>query len=243
VVAFVIASTIRRMAVELDATSARVVSLVKEQERLRHARLLHDRVLQTVETLAAGDWIDDREVRVQVISDAAWLRGFVADGGASAPGTDIIAQLTEMAASRTAKGLRVHLHHHGLDQTARTRLAAYPRTCSALIEAAHEALTNVAKHAGVDQAVLRITVINDEILLTILDRGRGFDTTAPQTRFGLRHSIHGRIAEIGGAVRIESASDRGTQVEITAPLPNGCNSSRAYDYQCEVVGPPGTPSA
>jgi signal transduction histidine kinase len=32
---------------------------------------------------------------------------------------------------------------------------------------------------------------------------------------GLRHSIHGRIEEIGGHVRIDSSNGEGTYVEIT----------------------------
>jgi signal transduction histidine kinase len=55
-----------------------------------------------------------------------------------------------------------------------------------------------------------------------LRRGRGFDVEAlAETggdRFGIARSIRGRIEDLGGDVRIDSAPGRGTEVEIRVPL-------------------------
>ncbi|MFL6055941.1 MAG: hypothetical protein ACJ72W_24005 [Actinoallomurus sp.] len=48
---------------------------------VRQAAILHDRVLQTMEALARGPWIADREFRMWVAEETAWLRALV-EGGA-----------------------------------------------------------------------------------------------------------------------------------------------------------------
>lgn len=89
--------------------------------------------------------------------------------------------------------------------------------------AAEEALTNVAKHAGVSNAVLRAGAESGVLTLSVLDQGRGFDPSAEHPGVGLAQSIRGRIAEIGGTVLIDSSPGAGTYIEITVPLPAGAH--------------------
>nr|BFE68060.1 hypothetical protein GCM10020092_013610 [Actinoplanes digitatis] len=43
------------------------------------------------------------------------------------------------------------------------------------------------------------------------------DEAEEQGRLGVAQSIRGRIADLGGAVRITSAPGQGTEVELTLP--------------------------
>jgi signal transduction histidine kinase len=91
-----------------------------------------------------------------------------------------------------------------------------------LADAAHEALTNVVKHAGVDRAVVRAATVDDGTRVTVRDHGQGFDPAAVQAdatgaRFGVRQSIKARMADAGGTAVVDSSPGRGTRVELWVP--------------------------
>ena len=82
-----------------------------------------------------------------------------------------------------------------------------------------EALNNVARHAGTGQARVNIQVTRDELTVTVVDAGRGFqahgsDAFPGQGLTGMRD----RAAEIGGHLRVESAPGKGTRVQLWVPL-------------------------
>jgi signal transduction histidine kinase len=81
VVSWLIATELRRSARLLDDQRRLAVSqaeeLARAREREHSARLLHDRVLQTLEMLAHPSWIPDEALRRQVAAEASWLRRFV----------------------------------------------------------------------------------------------------------------------------------------------------------------------
>ncbi|MEW1839201.1 hypothetical protein AB0392_14705 [Nonomuraea angiospora] len=82
---------LRRVEGELHEVRAQELAVAGElaarQERLRHSRVLHDRVLQTLETLAHRDLIEDADQREHIRAQAAWLRGFVETGVRGTPGS------------------------------------------------------------------------------------------------------------------------------------------------------------
>ena len=84
--------------------------------------------------------------------------------------------------------------------------------------ATREALVNVAKHSGVTAADLYTEVTPDRVSVFVRDRGAGFDADAvPSDRRGLRDSVTGRIARLGGTALIRSAPGEGTEVELALP--------------------------
>jgi signal transduction histidine kinase len=87
----------------------------------------------------------------------------------------------------------------------------------ALIGATQEALANVAKHAGVQQAVVRVASTDAGVEVTVRDHGRGFDPDRPAGGFGIAESIVGRMRDVGGRAAIWSAPDRGTRVTLWGP--------------------------
>jgi signal transduction histidine kinase len=216
VVAWAVSRQFRRMGRELEASRAREAMLARNQERLRHARMLHDRVLQTMETLARGQWIADAGLKARVAEEAVWLRGLV-EGADEATGGDLLGQLSELVARAARDGLYVELNYATLRGSAVLDTLDSQRS-AAITGAVSEALTNVVKHAATDSAVLRLAATPRTLVVTVLDRGRGFDPTTRPEGMGLRESIRGRVTESGGTVRIDAAPGAGTYLEITMPL-------------------------
>ena len=222
-VTWLVAHELRRSAREQDAMRARAVAdaaaLATERERLRHARVLHDRVLQTMETLARGDWITDEQLRVHVAIEAAWLRALVR-GDPVDREDDLLTALQAVVHRSAGKGLDVQLTDSSLRRQEGIRGAVGAVAVGALCGAVEEALTNVAKHAGVRRAVVRAAATSTCLTLSVVDHGRGFDLASQPVGWGLPQSIRRRLEEIGGRVRIETAPGMGTIVELVLDLPS-----------------------
>jgi signal transduction histidine kinase len=214
VVAWAVSRQLRRMGRELEASRSQEAMLARDQERLRHARMLHDRVLQTMETLARGPWIADAALRARVAEEAAWLRGLV-EGTSTAEG-DLLDQLGGLVARAARDGLHVAFNRTTLRGSA-VLDALDSQQSAALMGAVSEALTNVVKHAATASTVLRLTATPTALVVTVVDQGRGFDPVTQPEGMGLKESIRGRIAESGGTVRIDTAPGAGTCIEITMP--------------------------
>jgi signal transduction histidine kinase len=88
-----------------------------------------------------------------------------------------------------------------------------------------EALTNVARHAGVRKVTVRLWTDAETLWLVIADQGRGFDpqTIDPRRSSGLT-GMQERAALLGGQLTIESAVGTGTRLTATLPLHGGAGS-------------------
>jgi signal transduction histidine kinase len=220
IVAYAVARYVRKTGDRLDDARAEAVeradALATERERLRHARMLHDRVLQTLESLTRGDWVSDPDLRTHIAAEAAWLRGLV-EGHAMEADGELSTELQRLIRDKAMLGVQVELNASGLREQHTLGKALSPQCTTALVDAAGEALTNVAKHAGTSYALMRVNVAGDRLSVSILDHGRGFDPAAVPAGLGLRESICGRLAEIGGTARVESSPGHGTFVELVIP--------------------------
>ena len=220
-VAWAVARELRKSARSVDAAQAdaiaRAEDLARERERARHARILHDHVLQTLESLIRHRSIADPEVHSHVAAEAAWLRALVEGAPVDEPG-DILSRLQGLIRQRTADGLRVEFNNAQLLQQKQIRRHLPRQVSDAVVDAVQEALTNVTKHAGVNTATMRVTATDGELTVSVLDHGIGFDPQRAHRGIGLENSITGRISEIGGTVRIDSDLGAGTYVELTVPV-------------------------
>ena len=90
---------------------------------------------------------------------------------------------------------------------------------TALLAAAREALVNVAKHAGVDHAVVRLRAAGHGVELVVRDDGKGFEMATTAAGFGTEESIRARLVEAGGRATISSEPGLGTRVALWGPLP------------------------
>jgi signal transduction histidine kinase len=88
----------------------------------------------------------------------------------------------------------------------------------ALTAAAGEALTNAAKHAGVDRISLFAEVTEDMVEVFVTDQGRGFEPGEVNgDRRGIADSIVGRLTRHGGTAIVNSEVGEGTEVQLTMP--------------------------
>jgi signal transduction histidine kinase len=194
---------------------AREVELEIERERARSFRELHDRVLQTLETLGKGSWIGDARVRDHVAMEAGWLRRLIERGpdpDRRDGHGDLVAALQEVVGRQVAAGLRVELNVAEVGWEPLTDAVA-----EALAGAANEALTNVRKHAAVSRAVVRASRTRDGVVVSVLDHGRGFEPGQVRRGVGIPRSLVDRMRQVRGTARIDSAPGGGTYVELWAP--------------------------
>lgn len=100
-----------------------------------------------------------------------------------------------------------------------------PRRLNSLVETVlfrvgQEALTNLARHAQVQEGRMELLYGENDVTLRVEDHGRGFN---PDEHF---HPPHGwglagmreRVESIGGALQIISAPGKGTIIEVTVPV-------------------------
>ena len=81
-----------------------------------------------------------------------------------------------------------------------------------------EAISNTLRHAKATKLEVRLRQLENMAMLRIIDNGTGFDVTRRKTgSYGLG-SMHERTAEVGGTLKIVSAPQKGTQIEVKVPL-------------------------
>ncbi|MGB4649485.1 MAG: ATP-binding protein, partial [Acetivibrionales bacterium] len=87
-----------------------------------------------------------------------------------------------------------------------------------------EALSNVAKHARANNAVMQLEFLEKNLKLYVYDDGIGFDTAKLNDRneditsgFGLVR-MRERVELLGGDMRISSEPGKGTRLNIIIPF-------------------------
>jgi signal transduction histidine kinase len=97
-----------------------------------------------------------------------------------------------------------------------------------LFRVLQEALHNAAKYSGVRHIEVRLWGTSDEIHLTVMDSGGGFDREAAKEGRGLGLiSMEERLKILKGTLSIESQPRRGTTVHARVPFVSGSDSMRA----------------
>ncbi|MFL5797698.1 MAG: PspC domain-containing protein [Actinomycetota bacterium] len=181
---------------------------IRSQERAEVAAHLHDSVLQslamiqragTAEEMATLARAQERELRTWLFAEgpppAGTLRGAV-----------------------QAVAAKVEALHHVEVEVVQVGGAAVDDRVQALVQAAGEAMTNAARHAGARRVDVYVEVEAGAVTAYVRDRGKGFDpATVPEDRRGIAESIQGRMERVGGTARIASASGEGTEVALHLP--------------------------
>jgi len=83
-----------------------------------------------------------------------------------------------------------------------------------------EALNNVARHSGAQQAWVRLRFAPDALRLEIEDHGKGFGGTPPRRGLGLV-AMRERAELIGGTLEFDRPREGGTIVRLRVPVPHG----------------------
>jgi len=114
-------------------------------------------------------------------------------------------------------GVKVLFEHRGLQR----RFALEIET--AVYRIVQEGLTNVARHACVDEGMVRLVAARGILSVQIEDHGSGFDpdwALSNGTSSGL-NGMRERVALLGGQFRINSAPEAGTRLTARFPIGSG----------------------
>ena len=80
-----------------------------------------------------------------------------------------------------------------------------------------ESLSNIAKHAGVKQAIVRLGVSNGMLQLEVEDHGSGISTSPPRRGLGII-GMRERAALVGGTIEFLRPAGGGTLVRLCVPM-------------------------
>jgi signal transduction histidine kinase len=216
----------RKTAERLQLVSRRLLE-VQEEERRHIARELHDEVGQTLTGLTLLLAMSARQ-----LGDAA--RDNLSE--AQALTRDLLTRVREMSldlrpAMLDDLGLLPALLWHLERYTAQTHVRVTfqhalpeqrfaPEIETVAYRVVQEALTNVARHAGVSEATVRLWITQDTLGLQVKDRGTGFDPEAQlaNVRAGGLSGMRERVALLGGQLTIESSPGAGACLTVELPL-------------------------
>jgi signal transduction histidine kinase len=217
----------RRRSAEQLAESKRREKERAMEERRRIARELHDSVSQALfssvlHTRAAQKALDETTAderlkrslhTIDELTKRAQseMRRFIFEWGPEGIGDGLVPAFTRHAASLADATVSVRVEGPA------EPLPLTRATESQLFGIAREALANSLKHAEPTEADVRVRATSTNVVLEIVDDGRGFDPEASHNgHFGLE-SMRSRADEIGADLHIISAPGRGTVVRVEVP--------------------------
>ena len=212
---------VRRQAVELQASRARIVATA-DAERRKIERNLHDGAQQHLVALAVNlrltrDLLnDDPETAAEMLD---MLAGSVKDA---------IQELRDLAHgiyppllmdSGLAEALRASANRSPLDVVVEAEgLGRYPSDVEAAIYfCCLEALQNAAKHAPDAAVVIHLEEEAGTVRFEVADDGPGFDVSTKGSGHGFVN-MNDRLGAIGGSVEWDSAPGAGTRIRGSIPL-------------------------
>lgn len=213
---------------QMQALAAQHLTLL-EEERRRIARELHDEAGQALIGIKFGLQVLARKIPPAMPAlreEVERLRQQV---------NEATTRLKEIAQTLRppildALGLEVALNRCVTDFEARSDILFHFETvnltrrlpqavetvCYRLVQ---EALTNVMRHAQARQVWITLAADQEQVSLSVIDDGRGFDVKEqPHTGLGLL-GMRERVIMVNGTFHVESASGAGTTLKAVIPLP------------------------
>jgi signal transduction histidine kinase len=122
---------------------------------------------------------------------------------------------------RAQTRIHVRFQHRGLS----VRLPAEIEI--AVFRIIQEALTNVARHAGVDEVSVELWLSNDRIVLHVEDEGRGFDPARLEGPANGLTGMRERASLAGGSWEISSRPGEGARLSAELPVVGGDGQARS----------------
>jgi signal transduction histidine kinase/HAMP domain-containing protein len=110
--------------------------------------------------------------------------------------------------------VRIHLEHGGLERRFPQEVA------TAAYRIVQEALTNVVRHSGAAEVVVRLWGNEDSLSIDVEDQGAGFDLHSLRSA-GSTSGLSGmreRASSLGGQLTVESSPGKGTRITAILPL-------------------------
>ncbi|UVS78731.1 sensor histidine kinase [Actinokineospora sp. UTMC 2448] len=191
----------QELAVSERARRDAAVAAARRADEREHLALLHDTAASTLLAVGMGA-ADAPWLRERARQDLAVLRDRPAPVAAVADLVELLAPVVRQSPV-------------DVETRAPASVPLPAEVATAIRGAVREALANVARHAGVDTAVLTVDHADGRVAVEIADAGRGFrpDLVSPHRR-GVASSIVRRIDHVGGRAAVETAPGAGTRVRL-----------------------------
>ncbi|MGA7672556.1 MAG: sensor histidine kinase [Nitrolancea sp.] len=204
--------------------------LAVSEERLRFARDLHDLLGHSLSLIAlkselAGRLVEvdparsQREITdIEQVTRAALREVRDAVSGYRQPMLE--AELTGAKTALDAAGIECHVSKN---------VCQFPATVeSTLGWAVREGVTNVIRHSGARSCSIRIDQVEQDVILTISDDGRGVEHSEPsrtgRSGFGLA-GLKERLSSQQGTLEAGPGAEGGFRVVVTLPPTPTCSST------------------
>ena len=196
-----------------------------EQEREAEARaaaVIHDTVLSDLAAIVHGRVVLTEHDRQHLRENMLRLTSAMAGDSEPTASVPVDLELLSVVSDLRWRGLSVEISGSG----AALSLLDDP-TRAAALGAIRAALENVLVHAGTSSADVFIDDNPDEVMVMVVDQGKGFEAEAVgDDRLGLRLSILKRVEDGGGRATLWSRPGVGTSVVLSLP-------KRAGDLRAE----------
>jgi len=198
------------IAAELRAEQEMRAEAARRADEKEQYRQLHDTILSTLTMTAAGAFAArSPTLSTQAARDLQVLWELPAMPGGEREAAVSLADRLQQVVAEVAP------LHVSLSLTAASPPPAITEQISRCVA---EALRNVARHAGVDRAEISAHTEDDQLVVEVSDRGKGFDPQdLPRSRRGISESIRGRMTAVGGTAVLNSAPGVGTDVILRWP--------------------------
>jgi signal transduction histidine kinase len=217
-----------RMSRELHDTAAKVIT-AQEEERRTIARELHDEVGQVLTMIRLELDLAQRAIISGAASRATLSEAQTITDGALQTVRNLAQLLHPAALDDLGLPAAIDTSLRGLERRHRIRAELYqvnlPERFPHEVELAayrivQEAITNVVKHSRATRCDVRLTQLDDRLLIEVEDDGIGFieDIDRPVVARGLGLiSVRERANRLGGTFNILSTPGQGTRVIVSLP--------------------------
>ena len=206
---------------------AKKTELLREEERKRIAREVHDELGQIHTALrmdvalismrfgAGNTALLEKTQSMMVLLDQAnhCVRNIVANLRPTALDMGIVSAIRWLCNEYAAHSGSSCVLHTTEQQVALSEVRAV-----AVFRMVQELLTNAARHADASSVKITLAKLAEDLHVEVRDNGRGFDPALKESKqsYGLL-GIRERAIALGGKVEIASALDQGTVVTLIVP--------------------------
>lgn len=200
---------------EVASYWAMVVAAASLEERRRLARDVHDGLAQEIAFIGRNvRLLRDQGGPPELVDRILRSVGRAHEESRRVVGA-LAARLDEPLDEVLARAVREAAQRHGasVDMELASGIVLSPREKEAVVRIASEAVSNAARHSGVEVLRLYLERLEAGMRLQVVDEGAGFDDEQPRKGFGLV-TMRDRAEALGGKLRIDSRRGAGTKVEL-----------------------------
>lgn len=202
---------------ELEKAHSRIDELVKQQERQRIGRDLHDTLGQKLSMITLKTELAERLLVSDTERAAGELREVITIS------RETLTQMRELVEDLDTGTLvdeltasRQHLHSAGINSEVNGEIHSINRGYEKIaVMAIRELVTNVVKHSAASWCQINIARSVEGVLIEVADNGKGIDEAVPN--HGMT-GLQNRIGLINGTIGWKSGKE-GTVVQLFIPLP------------------------